>query len=155
MAGCARGTSIGLIHLHQAPSALIFMSLGEAGDWMPLRGSFSKRIWRGFALMKKGISWLDLYHMARSIVTFGKINWKISKMTGLSTKIWLLMGSFYRKVVSPPLFQILKLCGAVRVGASPLHFSRALLFLSAGFCHSSVKIKKSLHLCLQLPTFQS
>lgn len=45
---------------------------------MPLRGSSTKRIWGGgvggFVVMKKGISWLDLHHMAESIVMFGKIN---------------------------------------------------------------------------------
>lgn len=86
------------------------MSLGEAGDWMPLRGSSTKRIWGGFALMKKGISWPDLHHIARSIVTFGKINWKVSKTTRLSIKMW----SFHQEIVSPSLFQIWtfeKLCG--------------------------------------------
>lgn len=74
MAGCARGTGAGLIHLHQAPSARAYICVirgrwwwwwsgigrgggergGEAGDWMPLRGSSTKRIWGELCSNEKG-----------------------------------------------------------------------------------------------------
>lgn len=57
-------------------------------------------------------------------------------MTGLSTKMWLLMESFLSEDCFSPLFWILNLCGAVRFGTSPLHFN---VHLSACFCHISAK----------------
>lgn len=52
-------------------------------------------------------------------------------MRGLSPKD-VVVDEILREIVSPPLFQILNLCGAVRVGESSLRFSHAFIcmFLS-------------------------